>query len=252
MRWVRVLLIGLLGGAAISLFAVVRHPYVREIRASWLAERPLAVQFRNHGCRFNEIIWWTPENGESFLPFYLAYKYYRQVQHNRFTKTDVSGVPFGRLNEFEHLDSIDLTDTNIRADQLAEMCNRQWVQIDLCRTKLTRAGLQSLVTTNRLVYLSLAGSSVTDDMLSALTTLSVHVFSLADTQVGDPGMDLVGKMPGLNRLDLARTKVGDNGLQSLSQRTFSALNFSGTAVSDSGLKYLNTRSPGSRLDLNGS
>jgi hypothetical protein len=253
LRLLRVLVVGvLLGGAlglTIGLFFFVRRPEFQQIRGAWLAERPLAKQLQIYGARFNEVIWWTPENGESFL-FACAYKHYRQVQHIRFTDADVSEIPFSRLTEFEHLSSIDLSDTNVRADQLAEMRNKQWVKIDLCRTTLTTECLSNLVTTNRLTYLSLAGSSVKDEMLAPLTNLMIGVFSLDDTKITDAGMAIVARMRYVHSLSLAGTKVGDEGLRALSQRRLTELSLRGTAITDAGLTNLLVNALGRRLTLN--
>jgi uncharacterized protein YjbI with pentapeptide repeats len=252
-RLVRVLVIGVsVGGAlgfAIGLFLFVQRPEFQQIRGAWLAERPFAQQLQNYGARFNEVIWWTPENGESFL-FASAYKHYRQVQHIRFTNPDVSKIPFSRLKEFEHLDSIDLSDTNVRADQLAEMRNKQWVMIDLCRTTLTAECLSNLVTTNRLTYLSLAASSVKDEMLAPLTNATIGVLSLDDTKITDVGMATVAQMRSVHSLSLSGTKLGDEGLRALSQSKFTDLNLRGTAITDAGLTDLLVSSPGRRLTLN--
>jgi hypothetical protein len=252
-RLVRVLVIGVLGGIAIGMpaafYSFTRNPDFQEIRGAWLAERPLVEQLRTKGARFNEIIWWCPENGESF-PFACAYKYYRQVQHIRFSKPDVSAVPFSRLKELKHLESIDLSGTNIRADQIAQFSNKEWTQIDLCRTKITIEGLRNLEMTNHPQNLSLAGSTVTDEMLGPISDSMIIVLSLEDTKVTDTGMVSIAMMRQLQNLSLAGTKVGDEGLRLLSQHRFFELNLSGTAVTDKGLTNILATSPGTRLAVN--
>lgn len=252
-RLVRVLVTGISCGITLSLligfFVCIRDPEFQRIRHAWLAERPLVEQLSRQGARFNETIWWAPENGEAPLIAW-AYKHYRQVQHIRFSKPDVSSVPFSRLKEFEHLESVDLSDTNIRADQLAQMRRKEWVRIDLCRTKITTEGLHNLDRTNDLTYLSLAGSDVTDEMLDAIKDSMIITLSLDDTRINDAGMASIAKMPHLQSLSLARTKIGDEGLRFLSQTRCSDLNLSGTALTDKGLTYVLMTSPGTMPSLN--
>lgn len=235
--------------AALAIPELPWIPTFLKIRAAALKERPLVDELRRDGCVFNEVIWWNA-HGESLLTDWAIKGPYVQVQHIRFANRDVSQVPFAKLKELEHLESIDLSDSNVRADQLVCLRGMELVSIALRGTKITPEGLHELAGVKGLTYLDLGRSSITDEMLENFNPSDLVALSVADTQITDAGLVAIGRMTKLGDLDLSRTKVSDDGIAHLSQSGFETLNLSSTSITDRSLALIRERFGNRRLSLN--
>ncbi len=93
---------------------------------------------------------------------------------------------------------------------------------------------------DRVVYINLADSEVTDDDLSAIATLGdVKTFWLARTSITDQGAKHLAKMKNLESLFLAGTAIGDEGLRHLrSLSKITGITLNDTRITDQGLAQL--------------
>jgi hypothetical protein len=90
------------------------------------------------------------------------------------------------------------------------------------------------------VYLSLAGSQVTDMGLAVLSELkALTELNLSSTKVSDACMKTIASLPLLMTLNVAETRIGDIGVMHLAgHRKLQILDLSGTMVTDASLAYL--------------
>lgn len=90
------------------------------------------------------------------------------------------------------------------------------------------------------LHVELVGNQVKDAHLSLLPTLNRMTFlRLQKTPITDAGLEHLNGPPGLTELDLRTTAIGDNGLKHLKGLTaLKTLGLNGTQVTDAGLVHL--------------
>jgi YHS domain-containing protein len=130
---------------------------------------------------------------------------------------------------------------------LAANTNLLSVNFSLAGAKIDDAALESLKgVTEQLVWLNLAGTSVTDGGLKALAGLkNLRRLHLEKTGVGDEGLASVKGLSELQYVNLYGTKVTDKGLASLSGlKKLKNVYLWQTAVTDAGAADLAKALPG--------
>lgn len=101
-------------------------------------------------------------------------------------------------------------------------------------------GGQTIIRDARLSEVSLASTSVTDELLANLVACQhIHKLQLQFTDVSDLGVQHLAAMVGLQELDLSGTTVSDNGLAHLNDLTsLRTLRLTHTLVEGKGLTHL--------------
>ena len=101
-------------------------------------------------------------------------------------------------------------------------------------------GGKAVVEDGQLQEVSLAATSVTDELLRNLSDLkSLRTLQLQSTEIGDSGLHHLSGMTSLAELDLSGTAISDAGLAHLTGLTgLRRLRLSHTQLAGSGLKYL--------------
>lgn len=103
-----------------------------------------------------------------------------------------------------------------------------------------QATLASVAQLDKVQYLSLQSSNITDSALANLNGLhQLRVLSLADTTVGDAGLAQLTELSTLEQLVLGRTRVTDAGLAYLEGlNRLRTLDLEKTNITDAGLEHL--------------
>lgn len=110
-------------------------------------------------------------------------------------------------------------------------------------TNLERNGftIKTLGATNPLLDVKFSGDNITLEQLKSLEPAAEHItwLSLAQTNVTDEGLVLVGKFKNLTRLQLEKTGITDTGVTNLAPlKHLEALNLYGTNVTNACLPAL--------------
>jgi len=166
------------------------------------------------------------------------------------------------VSALKNLRSIELGDVTDEALAHLRPCTKLEGLMLWQASKVTDKGLENLAAMRHLKYVTIAGTRITGNGIrfisqnADLRTLELGSNSelgnelaqyignfknlcyldLMDTQVGDPTMVEIAKVPSLLVLGLGRTKVGDNGARSLpALEQLVELRLFGTNVSDVGI-----------------
>ncbi len=110
---------------------------------------------------------------------------------------------------------------------------------------LEDAGFQvkTLGQENPLLDIKYPDKEITRAQLQQLETLKEHItwLSLANTNIENDWLEIVGKFPNLTRLQLEKTNISDEGISHLTQlEHLEALNLYGTNITDDAIDHLKT------------
>ncbi|TMU57346.1 c-type cytochrome domain-containing protein [Flagellimonas algicola] len=112
--------------------------------------------------------------------------------------------------------------------------------------------VKSLGVKNPLLDVTYSGTDLTQEQLMELEKVKNHItwLSLAQTNVQDQWLAVVGKLPNLTRLELQQTDISDKGILQLSGlKHLEALNLYGTKVGDACLPEIQKMESLKRLYL---
>ena len=114
------------------------------------------------------------------------------------------------------------------------------VSLSLFGTSTTDADLKKLVALKNLHSLDLSYTSVTDSSAPNIAQLkNLRVLKLEGTEITDVMLETAAKLPGISMLHLAKTKVSDRGLKYLkNHKTLNVLDLSSCNITDAGLRTI--------------
>lgn len=149
--------------------------------------------------------------------------------------------------------NVDLSGTGVGDDFVAGLLRLGNVgELLLNDLPITDGVVDALCGLDELEVLELDGTRISDSGVRSLTGAfkRLEVLSLADTPIGNAGLEGVDRLRRLWCLDLDRTAITDGGLRGLgSCRRLEWLFLNGTRVTDAGLEILTEATPLQRLEI---
>lgn len=122
--------------------------------------------------------------------------------------------------------------------QLAET-RQEIVQVSLAGTSVADDDLWRLSSLSQLKELDLSATAISDSGLHFLTPLhQLFQLNLVDTGISDEGLSHLSRLPELRQLYLSRTEIGDSRLHLLRPLNLMELTLDGTRVTSQGLASL--------------
>ena len=166
-----------------------------------------------------------------------AHNDYSYLADTPATDDDLSLLrPFAGTLMALDLQRTEITDAGL--ETIAELTSLE--ALNLAGTAIRGGGLVHLATLNRLQHLDLSGTEVEPAALQALGSLSsLQSLVIPVESITDDVLVGLGRLPHLQSLDLANAPITDRGLAGLAQLTsLQTLNLSKTGVTDRGLAHL--------------
>lgn len=152
------------------------------------------------------------------------------------TQNEITVIPPG---EAGRLAILDFRDTRIGDDEARTIARRfpRIVHINLTRTKVTDAGIQSLGDLSNLSFLEFSGVNVGDLGMGSLSQLSkLKMLLINDTKVSDKGFGPAAGMDALETVQIRGTRIGDEGFGLLAGHPrLQLVHVEHTRISDDGL-----------------
>ncbi|MFP6768392.1 MAG: twin-arginine translocase subunit TatC, partial [Planctomycetaceae bacterium] len=160
-----------------------------------------------------------------------------------------------QLNSQHELDSLVFSGPKFTDEHLRRLAGFKKLRVlDLRNSSITDDGLTALVSLTNLQVLNLADTKITNAGLETLAGLkTLKTLLISSPEIDDGAMASITSHSGLEVLNLVGTRISDDGLEKLDRlKTLQSLFLSGNDITDKGLAILVKSSPKlTRLDLAG-
>ena len=146
-----------------------------------------------------------------------------------------------KLASKKRLSSLDLFDTSVTDDGLAEIAERfQLTSFHLSSDRITATGVSAVLKSPKLKSCMLSGVAQVGDAIFHELGSCQHLreLYLEGTAITDADIAVVGELPELWSLVIRNTKITDKGIASIASRSINLITFSGCSISGSGFQCL--------------